>query len=162
MRKLERIVLIMFVLAALSSTAQDTVVKTWVQPFLKGIELRRSNFYNQGKKMTKAEIISSIKDNQSLEEKDKTQLTNNIEKFYQYRSNKRAFFSLSACTFVLGSGFRMLNYMKTDPDNHAVIAGDSFVLLAIFGGTTVAFTTAGIVNAIKFKQQKRELLKYNL
>lgn len=150
---------IFFFVISLALDAQDSSLTKKAQLVFSGIMIKKNDFYDRDKKVTRIDLINKVNATQSLEGSDKKQLVNDLEKFYKYRSNKRSFFPIAAGTFALGSGFTFLNFLRTDETN-STGKYNSMILMTVFGGASVALVTGGIINAVKFKRKKREFLKY--
>lgn len=119
---------------------------------LKKLEIKSNSFYFKEQKTSRTNLLSLIQSDLNMLEVDKTKWLNNIEKFYDYRSKKRTLFPLAFSTLALGS---ISGYLSTLGE----AKNDVKILSAIFGGASVAITTGGIINCIKFKKKKRELQK---
>lgn len=148
--KLQGLIFLAFFIS--NSFAQDLSANFPYEEFsLNRVSIKRNDFYYNNNKINTDCLSKLINSSAKTSQDEKIRLIDGIGKFQRKKNDKNAFSIIATSSFILGVGFSFLTYIQGGRT-------DVVILSAIFGTVGVGFTIGSVVESIKFKRKKKELM----
>lgn len=147
--------LCVLMVACYNLAAQDDTLeqRKMMNPVIQNLSLKHNSIYYKQTRMAKEDLLMLIH-RSSMDSATKAMTINDFSKFYKYKSRKSGFPIVASFTLLTGLLFTAAAIVQ-DSDRR----GGKIATAAVFGGAGIGFTTASIINAVKFKHIKRKLSK---
>ena len=152
---IKTVLLCLFIIAGFNLTAQDDTLgeRKILNPLMQNLSLQHNKIYYKKTRMAKEDLLILI-DKSIMDSTTREMTKNDFSKFYKYKSLKSGFPIVASFTLLIGLIFTA-NSIIHGPDGRV----GNVVAASVFGGVGIGFTSASIINAVKFRKIKSKLSK---